>query len=200
MLSFAIAWGGVPWVYPSEIFPMKVKEKALASSVCSQWSANFVIAYVIPQQVEVMKVTGTFLFYSICLGLAFLLVYEMVPETAGVTLEGMENLFSGKLRVDDGIRMTEDADLRKRLLSVSSACSLDSLDDLFSMKARMTRAQTHDDFLSLSNGLLSHVDLQDAAFRRTASVDPPSVRARRGGAAAGSKVLRMGPHGTVALV
>merc|ERR1712125_269698 len=58
--SFSIAWGGVTWVYPSEIFPMDVKAKALSTSVCSQWLANFIIAYLVPQQVEVMKPYGTF--------------------------------------------------------------------------------------------------------------------------------------------
>merc|ERR1719264_862926 len=45
---FAGCWGGVPWVYPSEIFPMEVKEKALAVSTCFQWVANFLIAYFVP--------------------------------------------------------------------------------------------------------------------------------------------------------
>jgi SP family sugar:H+ symporter-like MFS transporter len=93
MVSFAIAWGGVPWVYPSEIFPMHVKEKALSTSTCSQWTANFLIAYIVPQQVELLKVAGTFTFYTGCLAVCVCLVYCLVPETKGIPLEDMDRLF-----------------------------------------------------------------------------------------------------------
>eukprot|EP00416_Gambierdiscus_australes_P010167 CAMPEP_0171134338 /NCGR_PEP_ID=MMETSP0766_2-20121228/127849_1 /TAXON_ID=439317 /ORGANISM="Gambierdiscus australes, Strain CAWD 149" /LENGTH=185 /DNA_ID=CAMNT_0011597775 /DNA_START=1 /DNA_END=554 /DNA_ORIENTATION=+ len=99
MASFAIAWGGVPWIYPSEIFPMAVKERALSTSVCSQWVANFLVAFLIPQQVASLKVAGTFAFYAVCLGLCFLLVYLFVPETKGLPLEDMDRLF-GKVDGD----------------------------------------------------------------------------------------------------
>merc|ERR1719240_1934417 len=45
-------WGAVPWVYPSEIFPMDVKEKAMSTSVFSQWGANFLIAWMVVGQVH----------------------------------------------------------------------------------------------------------------------------------------------------
>eukprot|EP00411_Alexandrium_monilatum_P076721 CAMPEP_0175495974 /NCGR_PEP_ID=MMETSP0096-20121207/4065_1 /TAXON_ID=311494 /ORGANISM="Alexandrium monilatum, Strain CCMP3105" /LENGTH=550 /DNA_ID=CAMNT_0016797967 /DNA_START=1 /DNA_END=1653 /DNA_ORIENTATION=+ len=97
MASFAIGWGGVPWVYPSEIFPMDVKEKALSTSVFSQWAANFLIAYLVPVQVNLMKPVGTFAFYTVCLVVAFILVYLFIPETAGRSLEEMDQLFGDRL-------------------------------------------------------------------------------------------------------
>ena len=60
MSAFAISWGGVPWVYLNDIFPMSVKEKAMSTSVFSQWVANFLIAYLVPQQVHLTSVPGTF--------------------------------------------------------------------------------------------------------------------------------------------
>mmetsp|Transcript_23915 Transcript_23915/g.80732 ORF Transcript_23915/g.80732 Transcript_23915/m.80732 type:complete len:294 (+) Transcript_23915:785-1666(+) len=93
MASFAVAWGGVPWVYPSEIFPMSVKEKAMSTSVCSQWSANFLIAYIVPLQVQSWDVYGTFFFYTCCLAVTFCLVYALIPETNGLELEQMDALF-----------------------------------------------------------------------------------------------------------
>merc|ERR1712048_1544385 len=67
MASFAIGWGGVPWVYPSEIFPMDCKEKALSVSVFFQWFANFFIATIVPIQMNWVGAPGTFAFYGICL-------------------------------------------------------------------------------------------------------------------------------------
>merc|ERR1711871_185583 len=63
MVAFAVAWGGVPWVYPSEIFPLDVKERAMSTSVVTQWMANFAIAYAVPLQVKLLKTYGTFAFY-----------------------------------------------------------------------------------------------------------------------------------------
>jgi len=96
IFSFGVGWGGVCWVYPSEIFPMDVKEKAMSTSVGSQWLANFFIAFVVPQQVEYMKVYGTFFFYSVCLAITFAIVYFGVPETKGRPLEEMDELFGAR--------------------------------------------------------------------------------------------------------
>jgi sugar porter (SP) family MFS transporter len=95
--SFGIGWGGCPWVYPSEIFPMDVKEKAMSTSVGSQWLANFVIAFIVPLQVDYFRLWGTFLFYSFCLAANFAVVYLFVPETAGRELEEMDELFGPRV-------------------------------------------------------------------------------------------------------
>lgn len=93
MVAFAVSWGAVPWIYPSEIFPMSIKEKAMSTSVCSQWIANFVIAFITPLQVKYMGDSGTFTFYYICCGVAFLFVWVAIPETKGLRLEEMTDLF-----------------------------------------------------------------------------------------------------------
>jgi MFS family permease len=92
-LGFAIAWGGVPWVYPSEIFPMEIKEKALSTSVFSQWMANFVIAQIVQRLIASIGIGYTFLFFSAFLFFAIFYVYFFVPETKGVPLEDMDKLF-----------------------------------------------------------------------------------------------------------
>jgi sugar porter (SP) family MFS transporter len=98
---FQVGWGGTSWVYPSEIYPMDVKERALSISVCMQWLANFVIAEIVPAQVKLLHADGTFLFYAVCCLVSFGLVYAFVPETKGVALEDMDEIFgrgSGKGR------------------------------------------------------------------------------------------------------
>jgi sugar porter (SP) family MFS transporter len=46
--GFGLGWGAIPWLYPSEIFPMRVKEKGLALSVCNQYLSNCVLLQVFP--------------------------------------------------------------------------------------------------------------------------------------------------------
>merc|ERR1711874_267197 len=105
MVSFGIGWGGVPWVYPSEIFPMDIKEKALSTSVSSQWIANFAIAYLVPQQVEMMKPWGTFFFYSAWLVAGIILVWWLVPETKGLALEDMDKPFGPRLETKQKVAL-----------------------------------------------------------------------------------------------
>ena len=89
MSAFSISWREVPWVYPNDIFPMSVKEKAMSTSVFSQWVAIFLVAYLVPQQVHLTSVPGTFAFYAVCCAGAFALVCAFVPETKGL-LEPLE--------------------------------------------------------------------------------------------------------------
>jgi len=107
---FAAAWGGVPWVYPSEIFPMDVKERALSISTCAQWLANFVIAYMVPQQVRYMKAHGTFIFYGVCLALSCVYVYFFVPETKGLPLEKMNELFGEEAESSEDSYSSQEED------------------------------------------------------------------------------------------
>mmetsp|Transcript_40224 Transcript_40224/g.110596 ORF Transcript_40224/g.110596 Transcript_40224/m.110596 type:complete len:161 (-) Transcript_40224:32-514(-) len=97
----------------------------MSLSVFSQWVANFLIAYVIPQQVQVMKVSGTFKFYAICLAMAFLLVYKLVPETKGLELEEMDALFGkpGAALVTPRTSATRHGLLHRK----SAACSFGDL-------------------------------------------------------------------------
>ena len=93
LFSYSIAWGGIPWIYPSEIFPMDVKEKALSVSVTCQWVANFLIAQITPRQIDAWGAAATFLFYGVFVVASLLTVYLYVPEIKGVALEAMDNIF-----------------------------------------------------------------------------------------------------------
>jgi sugar porter (SP) family MFS transporter len=89
-------WGAVPWVYPSEIFPMDVKEKAMSLSVFSQWGANFLIAWMVVGQVRAWGAWGTMAFYAVCCGLVVVYVALAVPEIKGVRMEDMESVFGAR--------------------------------------------------------------------------------------------------------
>jgi len=42
---FASTWGPIAWVVTGEIFPLKIRAKAMSLSVASKWLWNFAIAY-----------------------------------------------------------------------------------------------------------------------------------------------------------
>lgn len=89
-------WGTIPWVYPSEIFPMDVKEKAMTTSVCSQWVANCAIAFLVLPQERYLYTWGTLTFYAVGCAVVVVLAALTVPEIKGVRMEDMESVFGAR--------------------------------------------------------------------------------------------------------
>lgn len=90
--SFMMSWGPITWVLISEIFPNKVRGKAVAVAVAAQWAANYFISSTYP---AMMEFSGgfTYGFYGLMSVISLLFVWKMVPETKGKTLEEMEELW-----------------------------------------------------------------------------------------------------------
>ena len=90
--SFMMSWGPITWVLISEIFPNKIRGKAVAIAVAAQWAANYLISSTYP---AMMEFSGgfTYSFYGLMSILSFIFVWRMVPETKGKTLEEMEHLW-----------------------------------------------------------------------------------------------------------
>jgi SP family xylose:H+ symportor-like MFS transporter len=90
--SFMMSWGPICWVLISEIFPNKIRGRAVAIAVAAQWTANYFISSTYP---AMMEFSGgmTYGFYGVMSVLSALFVWKMVPETKGRTLEELESLW-----------------------------------------------------------------------------------------------------------
>lgn len=97
--SFAMSWGPVAWVLLAEIFPNKIRGKALAIAVAAQWISNYLVSLTFPMMNDNSYLTGLFnhgfayWLYGIMSILAMLFIIKYVPETKGKTLEEMESLW-----------------------------------------------------------------------------------------------------------
>jgi sugar porter (SP) family MFS transporter len=94
--SFALSVGPVTWVILSEIFPTRIRGRAMAIAAFCLWSANYVVSQTFPMMNEnkwlVEKFNRAFPFWvygGLC---AVLVVFVLlfVPETKGKTLEEIE--------------------------------------------------------------------------------------------------------------
>ncbi|TWO32246.1 D-xylose transporter XylE [Seonamhaeicola sediminis] len=100
--GFAMSWGPVCWVLLSEIFPNKIRGRALAVAVAAQWISNYLVSWTFPMMDKNTYLLETFnhgfayWIYGIMGVLAALLVWKFVPETKGKTLEEMENIWKKK--------------------------------------------------------------------------------------------------------
>ena len=90
--SFMMSWGPICWVLISEIFPNKIRGKAVAIAVAAQWAANYFISSTYPAMMEFSS-GMTYCFYGAMSVLSAIFVWKMVPETKGKTLEEMEKLW-----------------------------------------------------------------------------------------------------------
>jgi len=87
---YAMSLAPVTWVILSEIFPNRIRGRALSLATFSLWSACFILTYTFPLLNSYLKASGTFWLYgAICL-LGFWFVMKKLPETKGKTLEQIE--------------------------------------------------------------------------------------------------------------
>lgn len=97
--AFAISWGPVTWVLLSEMFPNKIRGKAMALAVAVQWVSNFIVSQTFPMMNENSWLTEKFnhgfayWLYGIIGFIAAWFVWKWVPETKGKSLEQMEELW-----------------------------------------------------------------------------------------------------------
>lgn len=89
---FSFAWNGVVWVYCAEIFPTRIKELAVCITVAVQWLSQFAVARASPSMLSNLH-GGFFFFFAACLVVMGTLVFFLVPETKGRTLERMDEIF-----------------------------------------------------------------------------------------------------------
>jgi SP family sugar:H+ symporter-like MFS transporter len=95
VISFGASWGPVVWVLLGEIFPNRIRARALGVAAAAQWIANFLVTVSFPPLAEVSLVL-TYGMYAVFAALSFFFVFKVVPETNGMSLEEANTLFAAK--------------------------------------------------------------------------------------------------------
>jgi SP family arabinose:H+ symporter-like MFS transporter len=90
--AFAVAMGPIPWIVNSEIFPTKLRGRAMSIAILTLWFADFIVTQTFPMLRESASVgpAKTFWIYAFCSLASTFFVWFMVPETKGRTLEEIE--------------------------------------------------------------------------------------------------------------
>ena len=95
-LAFSLAWGPVPWLVMSEIFPLRARGPASSIATLSNWLLAFIVTKTFPTMQAGLTVQGTYWFFGGWCFVGFVFVYFLLPETKGKTLEEIEALFDKK--------------------------------------------------------------------------------------------------------
>ncbi|NOX54801.1 MAG: sugar porter family MFS transporter, partial [Planctomycetes bacterium] len=96
---FALAVGPVTWVILSEIYPTRLRGRAMAVATVCLWVANFVVSQTFPMLdgnpwlVKHFHHAFPFWLYAAFCVVSVVFVWRFVPETKGKTLEAIERLW-----------------------------------------------------------------------------------------------------------
>lgn len=95
--AFAMAMGPIGWLFCSEVFPNKVRGRAMSVAALTVWVSCYIVAQTFPMLNDSPAVGPaiTFWIYAAVSLLSFLFVLAMVPETKGRTLEEIGASWSG---------------------------------------------------------------------------------------------------------
>ena len=89
--SFAFSMGPVVWTIISEIYPNRVRGRAIAVATAFNWLAAFVVAQFFLSVVDTIGEAATFLIFAIMCVVSFVFVARYVPETKGRSLEEIQS-------------------------------------------------------------------------------------------------------------
>jgi sugar porter (SP) family MFS transporter len=93
---FASTWGPGAWVLIGEIFPLPIRSRGVALSTASNWLWNTIIAVITPYMVGEtrgnLRSSVFFVWGGLCTA-AFVYALILVPETKGLTLEQVDQMF-----------------------------------------------------------------------------------------------------------
>lgn len=100
---FAFSLGSIVWLMISEIYPLLVRGSGASIATACNWMTNMLVAGSFLSLVQALGTSGAFNIYLVLCLLSIIFVVFYVPETKGISLEGIEsNLYAGYAARDLG--------------------------------------------------------------------------------------------------
>ncbi|KUJ11032.1 general substrate transporter [Mollisia scopiformis] len=97
---YAVGWSiglcTVQYLYGTEIFPTRIRSVCYASNMALHWFFQFAVVRVTPNMFVSFNVWGAYVFWALICFIGFVILGLWAPETKGVPLERMEELFAGR--------------------------------------------------------------------------------------------------------
>lgn len=78
------------WIVMSELFPTRIRGRAMSIATVSLWSACLLITLTFLSLVKMIGAAGTFWLYALMCAATVVFVWRFTPETRGKTLEEIE--------------------------------------------------------------------------------------------------------------
>ncbi|SCU82871.1 LAMI_0C01200g1_1 [Lachancea mirantina] len=92
IFCFATTWAPIAYVIISESYPLRIKGKAMAVASACNWLWGFLIAFFTPFITTAINFYYGYVFMG-CMVFAYFYVFFFVPETKGLTLEEVNEMY-----------------------------------------------------------------------------------------------------------
>ncbi|KAL2005774.1 hypothetical protein VTN00DRAFT_10267 [Thermoascus crustaceus] len=106
---FTWGWMSNMWCYPSEILPLRIRQRGSALSVVWQWLITFLVVEITPVGI---KNIGWKLYVVFCIlnWASIMVVWFWYPETSGKTLESIDFLFASQGSLSQVVKLSRRKD------------------------------------------------------------------------------------------
>ncbi|ONI05411.1 hypothetical protein PRUPE_5G006300 [Prunus persica] len=91
---FVMAYGPIPNILCSEIFPTRVRGLCIAICALVYWIGDIIVTYTLPVLLDSIGLAGIFGIYAVVCVISFIFIFLKVPETKGMPLEVITEFFA----------------------------------------------------------------------------------------------------------
>ena len=91
--SFAFSLGPVVWTVINEIFPNRVRGRAVAVATAVNWGAAFLVSEFFLTLIDAIGSSATFWLFAAFAVIAYVWIWRKVPETKGKSLEEIQEVW-----------------------------------------------------------------------------------------------------------
>lgn len=98
------------WAYPSEVLPLRIRQRGSALSVVWQWLITFLVVEITPVGIQNI---GWKLYIVFCIlnWASIIVVWFWYPETSGRTLESIDFLFASQNSLTQVVKLSKRKDI-----------------------------------------------------------------------------------------
>ncbi|GAA6013458.1 hypothetical protein JCM10207_008855 [Rhodosporidiobolus poonsookiae] len=93
-MAYSPTEGPVPFTYSAEAFPLYVRDVGMSYATGVTWLFNFIVALTFPRLLNAFTPQGAFGWYAAWNAIGAILVLLFMPETKGLSLEELDQVFS----------------------------------------------------------------------------------------------------------
>ena len=93
IICFAFSMGPVVWTVINEVFPGRIRGRAVAVATAANWGAAFLVSQGFLSLVDAIGDGPSFWLFALFCGLGWIWIYHAVPETKGRSLEQIQRFW-----------------------------------------------------------------------------------------------------------
>ena len=94
--GFSVGWGPVPWLVMGEMLPGKVRGGASGAATLFNWGCAFVVTKEFMAVAAAVSPAATFFGFGAINIVGVVMVWLLLPETKGRSLDEIERIFDGR--------------------------------------------------------------------------------------------------------